>query len=78
MVYLVIQHWVAPAIAIKFGLSWRLPSLFLSSLDCFLFYSFSDMKLLRMMSTVNFNVICFYFWVKKHFLIPDSSQLCGS
>ena len=27
---LIIHHWVAPAIAINFGLSWSLPSLFLS------------------------------------------------
>ena len=68
MMYLVIKHWVAPAISIKFGLSWSVSSPFfrvdfLVSWD----FPFSDMKLLRTMSTVIlYNVICdcLYFWEK--------------
>ena len=48
--FLEIQHWLAPAIAITFSISWSLPSLFFSR---FHFFPLTDMKLLRMMSTVD-------------------------
>ena len=66
MMFLVIQHWVAPAITISNLVLVEVSRPFLSRLHCFLSwlhcflgFPFSDMKLLRMMSTVIFyHVIC--------------------
>ena len=60
----VIQHSVAPAIAIKFGLSWSRSFLFLVDFIVFWGFPFSDMRLLCWMSTVILNNVisdCLYF-----------------
>ena len=56
MSFLVIQHWVAPSIAINFGFRWSLPSLLLLTSFFVGDFPLSD---IRMMSTVIvYNVIC--------------------
>ena len=57
MMFLEIPHWVAPAMAIKYGLSWSLPSHFGVDVIGFLVFLFSDMRWLRMASAM-YDVTC--------------------
>ena len=61
---LVIQHWVVPAIAIKFGRCRSIPSLLIQ---------FSVTTPLRMIwPLILCNVICCILGINKHFLITGS------
>ena len=64
--FLVTQHWVAPAISIKVGLSWSRPSLFqLTSLFFFGFFQFSDNEIVTYDVNCDFvscDLCIFVFW----------------